>query len=150
MNIAALKAELTAGHPGGDDYNADPGLAAAQINEVNRTNIVPIASTELLAWAGGNAVLTKLKAASEEHVSVPVQNVAMAAYNIIFNAAASLDLRLVDRMAMVDALVAGGVFSADNKVSLVALGTVECSRANEHDLAIGWVRPGDINAARRS
>lgn len=43
MNIAALKAELAAGHPGPAStpgnvaYNADHELAAVQINEVNRT-----------------------------------------------------------------------------------------------------------------
>ena len=37
MNIAALKAELTAGHPGTGAYNADSLISAQQINAVNRS-----------------------------------------------------------------------------------------------------------------
>jgi len=35
MNIAILKAELLAGHPSTGNYNADPVLAAAEINLAN-------------------------------------------------------------------------------------------------------------------
>ena len=37
MNIAALAAELTAGHPGTGAYDADLSVAAGQLNAVNRT-----------------------------------------------------------------------------------------------------------------
>lgn len=37
MDIAALAAELTAGHPDTGAYNADSSLAADQLNTVNRT-----------------------------------------------------------------------------------------------------------------
>jgi len=36
-DIAALKAELSAGHPGTGAYNADDELAAGELNAVNRT-----------------------------------------------------------------------------------------------------------------
>ena len=39
MNIAALKAELTAGHPGTGAYDADAAIAAGELNAVNRTKI---------------------------------------------------------------------------------------------------------------
>ena len=37
MDIVALAAELTAGHPVTGAYNADDALAAGELNAVNRT-----------------------------------------------------------------------------------------------------------------
>ena len=37
MDIAALKAELIAGHPDAGPYDADAAVAAGQLNAVNRT-----------------------------------------------------------------------------------------------------------------
>ncbi len=59
----------------------------------------------------------------------------------------SLDLSLVDRMAMLDMLVHGGVLTAEDKTSLMALATVKISRAEE--LGLGAVKVGHVQNARK-
>ena len=70
----------------------------------------------------------------------------LAAYKMIDRDNATLDLNLTDRVAMVDALVLAGVFSAANKVSLFALGTIKISVLELNGL--GSSTPADINIAR--
>ena len=49
MSLAELKAELTAGHPDTGAYNADDGIAATEINAVNRTrNKTSLTGSEVL------------------------------------------------------------------------------------------------------
>ena len=49
MSLAELKAELTAGHPDTGAYNVDDGIAATEINAVNRTrNKTSLTGSEVL------------------------------------------------------------------------------------------------------
>jgi hypothetical protein len=50
-------------------------------------------------------------------------------------------------MAMLDALVAGGVLTAAEKTSLLALATITCSRAVE--LGLSFITPSLVADAKR-
>lgn len=151
MDIDALRIELASGHPDTGAYSSDDAVAAVELNAVNRSIYTPIPSSELLGWSaahssGGRPRLLKMQEAKENHVSEQVQAAASAAVTMINRDGTTLDLNRVDRMMMVDGLVAGGVLSADDKTDLLSLGTESVSRAVE--IGLGWVRPGDVTQAR--
>jgi len=68
MDLAALKAELTAGHPGTGAYDADDATAAGQLNAVNRTkNLASLTGSEVIN-AVDAAEFTALSAAEQQQV----------------------------------------------------------------------------------
>lgn len=151
MNLQALKAELDAGHPVTGAYSADAATAADEINVANRSRIVNISSAELLAWSaqaseGDRPRIVKIREAAASHQSEAIQALAIAADLMISRDATGLDLNLTDRMAMLDALVAGGVLSAADKTDLIAKATETISRAEE--LGLGSVQAGTVEQAR--
>ena len=148
--MQALRAELDAGHPVTGPYSSDAAVAADQINAVNRSRLVPISSSELLAWSGQASALDRprnLKIA--EGKANPVEAIAaicVVAESTINRDGTSLDLNLSDRAAMLEALVAGGVLSDADKSSLYDIATEAISRATE--LGLGNIRPGTVEQAR--
>lgn len=118
------------------------GMSSAQVagklNEKNRTFMRVLDSAELLAWAAQNERLYHVTRAAEQGVdrsgaALPpaVASIAMAAHRMLLRDNARLDLNLPDRVAMVDALVAGNVLTAADKTDLMTLATVTGSRAEE-------------------
>ena len=144
-NIAVLKAELAAGHPDTGAYSADAAMALAELQAVNRTRLVAIPSTELLAWSASSGRYNSIKAAADD-TSHAVNSVAAAAYLMITRDETSLDLNLADRVAFVDALVNGGVLTADDRTSLNTLATENISR--ETELGLSGTKVGHILEAR--
>ena len=65
MDIAALAAELTAGHPTSGPYSADPQIAADQINAVNQTRIKASISGSELFKATSKVEFASLPAAQQ-------------------------------------------------------------------------------------
>ncbi|NBT31821.1 MAG: hypothetical protein EBT13_07945 [Rhodobacteraceae bacterium] len=65
MDIAALAAELTAGHPSTGAYAADPQLAADQINAANQTRIKATISGSELFKATNKAEFAALPSAKQ-------------------------------------------------------------------------------------
>lgn len=151
MNLQALKAEIDAGHPVTGAYSVDAATAADEINAANRSRVVNITSAELLAWSaqasdGDRPRIVKIREAAASHQVEAIKALAIAADLMISRDATGLDLNLPDRVAMLDALVAGGVLSASDKTSLTAKATETISRAEE--LGLGSVRAGTIEQAR--
>lgn len=148
--MQALKAELDAGHPVTGPYSPNAAVAADQINAVNRSRLVPISSSELLAWSGQASASDRprnLKIA--EGKSNPVEAIAaicVVAESTINRDGTSLDLNLSDRAAMLEALVAGGVLSDADRTSLYEIATDPISRATE--LGLGRVKVGHVEQAR--
>lgn len=150
MSLQALRAELDAGHPVTGSYSPDATIAADQINAVNRSRLVPIGSSELLAWSAQFSASDRprnLKIAEGKSSAIEaIAAICVVAESMINRDSTSLDLNLSDRSAMLDALVAGGVLSDADKTSLYDLATEPISRATE--LGLGNIRPGTIEQAR--
>ena len=148
--LQALKAELEAGHPVTGPYSADAQAASDEINALNRTRINPIGSAELLAWSGqaSDGDRPRIIKIEEGKANADEQCAALCitAEQMIMRDNTSLDLNLPDRVAMLNALVAYGVLSAADKVSIDALAEESISRADE--LSLGSVRAGTIEQAR--
>jgi len=152
MSKAKLRTELLSDPLGVGYSGMSDQECANSLNAQTRSKTVAISSAELLAWSGAGATETiksryeRIEDAAADHVSLAVKGACKAAIKLIERDSTMLDLSLADREAMVDALVAGSVLTADEKAELVALGTESISRAQE--LGIGKVLPGYVMKAR--
>ena len=144
--LATLKAELD-NDTAGIGYTGSDEEVLAKLNAKNRPKINILTSAELLAWSGANERALKIDEASKTHASRAIQAVAIAASRLLARDNTILDLSLSDRVAMVDALIAGGVLTPADKQSLFDLATKNISRLEE--LGIGEVHLGDIGFCRR-
>ena len=149
-DLQILHDELLIGHPVTGPYSADAATAAEQINAVNRSQLVPITSGELLAWSGAASSGDRPRIIKiEEGENAAVEDVAAickVAAETIRRDGTELDLNRADRVAMVSALVAAGVLSQADSDSLYALATQAISRATE--IGLSNVRAGTIEQAR--
>lgn len=137
MDITKLAIELAAGHPGpasnpvNVDYNEDPELAAAQINEVNRTKPV----TSLSGDTAFGATDSTEFAAIDTHK----QSLWMS----------FCDRGNIDPFSAANVALVNHVFSGQGGVTtgaLIALRTVAASRADE--IGLGIVKTGHVMEAR--
>lgn len=92
------------------------------------TKPVPqIPSGTLLIWGAKTGVRKSIEDACL-NVASPVRAIALACRDAL-QGSMSLDVSNADVLAMLDALVAGGVMTTQNKADLIALQNVPCSRA---------------------
>ncbi|HUT92498.1 MAG TPA: hypothetical protein VMY37_23595 [Thermoguttaceae bacterium] len=129
MNIAALKAELLAGHPGTGAYDDDAAVAAGQLNAVNRTrNRASMTGSEII-----NAVVP-----SEWNALTDAER--QTVWNI-------LHLGDVNPFG-VEATLLTSTFGAGSATitALAAARKDDVSRADE--LGLGTVYPGHVENAR--
>jgi len=152
MNISSLKAILGENHPTTDlPFDSDSQIASDQMNAENVDRLVPLLSTGLLAWSAGSSAgdrprIIKIKEAAASHTSEVAQAIAIAADIMILRENTVLDLNLPDRVAMVDALVAGEVLSVADKTSLYELATETISYAKFNNFS--FIYPGHVQQAR--
>lgn len=129
-NIELLKAELISGHPGTGAYDADPVIAAGQLNAVNRTkNRASMSGDELFAATD-----------STEFASLTVEK---KANWLSFCGRDTINPFGASNVAFVQWVFGGG---STTVASLAASRTTEAGRAEE--LGIGFVRPGHVTEAR--
>lgn len=106
-----------------------------------------ISSAELLAWAGSNQRKKKLREAITTGVNDDIKNIAEIAVDMLGRDSTELDLNKQDRVAMMNALVAGGVLSQADTDALYVLATQpNISRLKE--LKLGEFHEGDVAWAR--
>lgn len=105
-----------------------------------------INSRTLLRWAAAGARLDRLSGASNGHENAGVRSLAAAALLVVQRPDTELDMGDAGHVALVDALVAGGVLTVEEKAELVALATVQLPR----HVAAGYQRVGlgDVANAR--
>lgn len=87
-----------------------------------------IGSRTLLRWAAAGARITRMRDAAANHVSDDIRSVASAAVITIERADTELDMSDAEQVALVDALVSGGVLTVDEKAELMALATTQVPR----------------------
>ena len=130
MDLAALAAELTAGHPDTGAYNVDDALAAAQLNAVNRTrNLASMTGSEVI-----NAVDT-----TEWGTRTAEQK--QTVWDIVH-------LGTVNPFG-VEATLIQSAFSGAGGVTVAALAAARAPAASRaEELGLGFVYPGHIQQAR--
>ena len=155
MNYDKLKTELATDPLARGYARMTDAEAAASLNatDTGRTRLVNIPSTELLAWAAGASSgdrprYLKLEEAAVAHASEQIRAIAKAAVKMIDRDATSLDLSKPDRAAMVGALVAGGVLSPADQISIYALAAEAISRKVELDIT-DPIDPEHVASARQ-
>ncbi|MEW6304697.1 MAG: hypothetical protein AB1705_14575 [Verrucomicrobiota bacterium] len=147
MTIEELKSELT-NDPAGLGYNANDWTCLDLLNAPRAPYTRPggsISQSSLLRWAAKNGALVRIKSAAES--AGPLQSIALAALYLMQGATGALDLTSADNVAMIDALVTGGILTAEEKQSLVKLADVPASRSEQ--LWGRLVTIHEIEAARR-
>ncbi len=109
--------------------------------------LVPLDSRKLLRWGGAGGRLARLEdAAANAELPVEVRAVARAAVLVVSREDTQLELADPNHEALVDALVASGVLTVEDKAQMIAMATKPAPRYE----AAGLNRPllGDIAAAR--
>lgn len=162
--LLTIKAEL-ANDPEGLGYDAtQPDRHdAALINAATRTGAGVISSANLLAWAGAGAddgagVLPRIERLqhaadrSGEFTSLPgsVVGPARTALLLIRRDATEFDTGNGGRLAMLNALVSGGVFTQAEADELTTLGQITINRATELLGRSAGLSTSDIANARRA
>ena len=145
MRIKILKAELLELHPVTGAYNADPKIAASQLNAKNIVSKQALTSTKLLIWASQNGRFTKIKTAAENLVHA-ANSESLALMSFIEREVSLLNLSMTKHSNLIDALVTESVLSAGDRNTLTTISENNISRATE--LSLGRVRPGDVIHAR--
>lgn len=146
MSLQALKDELLAGHPVTGAYDADDALAAAEVMAVNVDVVGPITVTELREWAATNARAFKLDSARTTGSTDQVKSLAIIGMSVLNSGPEGLDPANATHVALVNELVADGVWSAADRTALIAKATKVLSRAEI--LSLGRVRAGEVAQAR--
>lgn len=130
MDLAALAAELTAGHPDTGAYNADDATAAGQLNAVNRTKIkASMSGDEIFGATDGTefGALTDLK-----------KQIWMS-----FCGRETVDPQGSANVALVNWVYGAG---SDTLTALAAARSDNVSRAVE--LGLGVIKEGNVSEAR--
>ena len=87
-----------------------------------------IGSRTLLRWGAAASRLARLRDAASNHASDAVRSLAEAALLTVSRPDTELDMGDPAHVALVDALVAGGVLTAADKSELLALATTQVPR----------------------
>lgn len=143
-----LKEELLKDPLGRNYASMTDDQAATDLNTPYRTLVIPqIPLTRLAVWAAKTGVRAKIESAALELGAV--QSICLTIRDLLTGLnGPPLDLSILDNLTMVDGLVAAGVMTKDDKVSLLALQDYPLSRAME---LVGWgisVQAPDIEFAR--
>lgn len=142
-----LADELTAGHPNSGAYPLDDQAAADVLNTANRTRLRAVSMTELREWAALNARAFKLRVGIDNTgLSDQVRNLCIILDSILGTDDGKLDPSNGLHVAMVNELVAAGVWSAADRTALVAAATDSITRGEE--LGLGHVQPGHVANAK--
>ena len=134
--VAAVRAE----HADWTDQQVADELNAAKVPILES-----IPSTELLAWSAAEDRFYNIEVCANGDPK-PIRSIAKVALLLISRDGTALDLNLPDRVAFVDALVAGEVFTEADKASLYALATRLVSWSEIE--GFGVVREGHIQQAK--
>ena len=143
MNKAALKNELTNDPLGRGYAQMDDAAAAVSLNTVDRPGTERVSNAKYLLWIAG-ARRKAIGDAAASHADDTVQGLAQVALDLLLRADIEYDRG--DHLALLQALQAGGVLSADDVSALDDQADATISRAEE--LNLGRVRRHQIINAR--
>lgn len=139
MNYQTLKAELDAG-----SYNADPQLAADELNALTVTSYKEIVSGELRGYLASIGKLFEINEASKDAQS-GYKDIALAVM-LTLQPGGGIDFSIPENIAMLSALKLAFSLTDEQEAAILALGQIQISRAQE--IGLGRVRAGDVEKAR--
>lgn len=139
MDLQKLKTELDAG-----SYSADPQAAAEEINALTVASYEEIVSGVLRGYLASIGKLFEIKQASENEAH-PLRDVSLAVM-LTMQPNGGIDFSNPENRLMLTALKAGFGLTDEQEASILALGQVKISRAQE--LGLGRVRASNIEKAR--
>jgi hypothetical protein len=156
MTLQTLKDEITNDllNRGYDEMTADQ--VAISLNTKDRSVSVPIPAQLLVRWAAGGSDraanesrminLEKARDGLAPFDALPdtVRGVAGAALKLLDISDSELDPDDPEVEALVNALVAAGVITANDKAALLTYGQRSVSRAEELDITPRPVKPGHV------
>jgi|DEB0MinimDraft_6_1074348.scaffolds.fasta_scaffold64931_2 hypothetical protein len=145
-DIAKLREELATDPLQLGYAQVDDQAAMELLNAKTRTRLVALSSQTLLAWCANDGRLARIKAGFESGRTDAEKSLCEASFLLISRDDAEFDLNLPDRVTMLDALLAFGRITADERQEIYDLATEDISRSEE--IGIGQVRLGDIEQAR--
>lgn len=150
--IAALRAELSTGHPVTGTYSADAEIAAAQINTADITMTKPearltdLAIVNSLGLSRGHEVLTALESRSNND---PLSKRVLG----FLKRGGGIDVAHRDASGFIGSLVSASVITQQEAEQIAANGKVSVSRAAQLRATgvfdVDRVKPGHILEARR-
>ena len=131
MDIAALAARLALGHPDEGAYDADAGVAAGQLNTVNRTRSrTSLSGNKLFTSTDGDEFAALTDAKRQRWVSW---------------CNTSRDPTNASNISFVNYIFGLG---SDTIGNLAAIRTEAVSHANEIEPYLGFISPGHVENAR--
>lgn len=136
MNLQLLKDEIL-----NDPANLGYATHVSMGNHTDIANIlndnsftlgyIPIESKALLLWAAKTGCHYKLLVASTSHPSETIKSICVSSLKILDRDSTTLNLNEPGMLEMVNALVAGTVFTEADKTSLLEYASIPYSRAQE-------------------
>lgn len=130
IDHTALQAEIQ-NDPQGRGYAGKTDVEIANLlNDKVFTRKIPITITKVLRWGAKSGALAKLHDNSTTHASQAIRAICLAALKMLDSPTNSpLDMEDAEIIQMIGALVAAGVFVAQDQTDLNALATVPCGRS---------------------
>ena len=142
--LSDLAAEIT-NDPLARGYTAmSDQQVAASLNAVNVAVQSYVSHTTLMKWAAAGR-MKKLRN-GELSVSDTISSMCSVALALLADGVTTFDTGDAGNLALLDALIAGGVLTSTDKADLMTAGVQQVTRASQ----IGWdyVGPSDVTNAR--
>ncbi len=146
MDFQKLRNELI-NDPLGRGYASMSDVQAADnLNTKNRQILENLPAKELLLWAADQGRFQKIRADDEKTQNSNALRSAAGAMVVVIRAYQDVDPRDSRWNTLLDFLVTSGTLTQGDKDALVIAATITRSRAEE--LGLGYITPGDVQAAR--
>lgn len=143
MNLQVIKDELTTDPLARGYSGMTDAQAADDLNTAYRASTRRVSNAKYLLWIAG-ARRKAIGDAAASHANATVQGLAQVALDLLLRP--DIEYDRTDHLALLQALQAGGVLSADDVAALDDQADTTISRAAE--LGLGVVRAGAVAQAR--
>jgi hypothetical protein len=145
MDYIGLKAELDDGHPDTGVYNIDHALAAAELNNKNRTKIVRVLVNEIQRYMFEEGVYIALVDESIEG-SGASQIASRTALTLFESKMTDVNVLAENSISGLSVLVTANVLTQAQSDTIIDKASVSISRAEE--IGLGKVKPGHVEKVR--
>ena len=145
--IDILRGEITSDPLGVGYASMSDAEVAASLGSLSRKKINPVGSAELLAWSVFGGRLASIKSGIDGGADNIEKSLCEAAYLMIRRDGTSLDLRLEDRVIMLNALVSFGRITQEDADELWEVAWEDITRSQE--LEISEVTEAHVTNARQ-
>jgi hypothetical protein len=148
MNYQWVHDEIQSRHLDWNDSNA---AIAAELNAITTTGTPRLlTSAQLMNWAVKRGVFPKVQAALKNaETPAPVLRIAEIAEVMVNNGDKSFDAGDADHLAMIDAMIAAGLATADDKTALLAYAATTITISQAEPTVGRPITADDVRIARK-